>query len=128
MKKYLTLLITLVSLNSFGSQFQAYLDEGCDQVMETLAKDYLSKDKSVYDQKLSQKYNNHLTVDAASATFCGVKDLGQGSYDVTRFVKICVDVLDFKKNAKAAVIYLRTQGDLFCDNESVLSLEDIWLD
>lgn len=128
MKKILISISLVLNVSIFANQTQTYIEEGCDTVMEKMTVKYLSKNQTKLDKLVSKKYNNFYTIDAASVEFCGVKDLDRGSYDVTRFVKVCVDVLDFKKNSKPASVYLKTKGDFFCENEEVLSFEDIWLD
>lgn len=128
MINWITLIYLTFNMSVFASQTQTYIEEGCDSVMEKMSTKFLAKNQIKLNKLVSKKYNNSYTIDAASVEFCGVRDLDQGSYSVTRFVKLCVDVLDFKKNSKDAVVYLKTKGDFFCENEEVLSFEDIWLD
>ena len=126
-------LIFLLFLSStYASQFQSYIDEGCDKVIVDLAKEYLNSNKSeknlMIDLVLQDKYNNFFTLNSNSLTFCGVKDLEQGSWGIPRFVELCAEVNDYRGNSRSASLYLKTQGNLFCDNEKVLGFEDIWLD
>ena len=128
MNKLIILFFFAFNISLSANQTQTYIEEGCDSVMERLGEKYLTKNEVKINNIVSKKYKNHYTIDASSAKFCGVRDITQGSYNVTRFVKLCLNVLDFKLNQKNAVVYLTTRGDFFCDHEAVLSFDDIWLD
>lgn len=116
------------SFSLFASQLQTYEEVGCDLVMEEIASNYISKHLHQLNHLVSKKYQNNYRLDASQISLCGVNDLDQGSYSIERFAKFCLNVLDYRRNPLSATIYLKTEGDMFCEGEKVLSFEDIWLD
>jgi hypothetical protein len=104
------------------NQTAIYKRLDCAQKMENLIREFF-KNRTV--QVVS--YGDTLTVDQSSIRFCGVDDQDQGSYDIDRHLTLCVDVLSADRKSWTGAIYATSNGDMFCDQERLVSVDGIWV-
>ena len=68
-----------------------------------------------------------VTLDKSSFQFCGITDLDQGSYDIDRAVSFCADIVNKNGHKFSATVFTKTNGDMFCENETLVSLDGVWV-
>lgn len=94
----------------------------CAEKLTNLVRDYFAG-KTV--EVVS--YGKVVTLIQDSLQFCGVDDVNQGSYNLTRNVTLCVDVTDETKRVTTGAVYVTTRGNMFCDDEELKTIEGIWI-
>lgn len=132
MKFILLFFLAVSSVFAHGNpeiEFEAFIEEGCLDPVNKIAKEYLSSHQSQVDQMLSKRFFKRLSLNLDSVHVCGVDDLEAGSYQILRQTRICA-VAVAPKDPQLFLyvdIYLLTRGDLYCTREKVLEIQSVRL-